>query len=151
MRWNEIDATPCPVAKAMAVIGDSWTILILRDAMRGTSKFDEFQQSTGASRAIIAERLGRLVEHQVLERVQYEAHPPRYDYRLTDRGNALRPVMSVLAHWGETQFPDARKLNRRHKTCGHRFVPVVHCSECGEAIEPGSVTYDPPRVRETAR
>mgnify|MGYP006375681049 FL=1 len=100
MRWSEIDAIPCPVAQAMSVIGDSWTTLILRDAIRGATKFDEFQQSIRASRAVLADRLSHLVEHGVFERVQYEAHPPRYEYRLTPRGQALKPVMMVLAHWG---------------------------------------------------
>jgi DNA-binding HxlR family transcriptional regulator len=152
MRWNEIDAIPCPVAQAMSVIGDAWTILILRDAMRGAAKFDEFQKSTGASRAIVADRLAHLVKHGVFERVQYEAHPPRYDYRLTAKGNALRPVMMVLADWGETHMPEKSiSLGRRHTTCGHRFRPVIHCSECGEAIEPGSVTFDRQRKKEAAR
>ncbi len=152
MRWSEIDATPCPVAQAMAVIGDAWTILILRDAIRGASRFDEFQRATGASRAIIADRLSRLVEHGVLERVAYEEHPPRFDYRLTERGAALKPVMMMLAHWGETHLPkQTRASGRRHTTCGHKFKPVVHCSECGEAITPGTVTFDRPRVKEVSR
>jgi DNA-binding HxlR family transcriptional regulator len=152
MRWNEIEAIPCPVAQAMAVIGDSWTVLILRDAMRGAAKFDEFQKATGASRAIVSDRLAHLVEHGVFERVQYEAHPPRYEYRLTAKGNALRPVMMVLSDWGETYAPGkVRNLGRRHTGCGHRFRPVIHCSECDEAIKPGSVTYDKPPIKQAAR
>ena len=152
MRWSEIDTTPCPVAKAMAAIGDTWSILILRDAIRGAAKFDEFQKATGASRAIVADRLAHLVEHGVFERVQYEAHPPRYEYRLTAKGAALRPVLMVLSDWGETYAPGkVRNLGRRHSECGHRFRPVIHCSECGDAIKPGSVTYDKPPVKQTAR
>ena len=71
MRWSEIDTIPCPLAQAMSVIGDSWTLLILRDAMRGARKFDEFQQSIRASRAIVSERLGHRVEHGVMDNVQY--------------------------------------------------------------------------------
>ena len=143
MRWSNIDDLPCPVAQAMSVIGDSWTVLILRDAMRGAAKFDEFQKSTGASRAIVTERLAHLVEHGVFERVQYEAHPPRYEYKLTKKGQALRPVMMVLADWGETWMKEKSiSLGRRHASCGHRFRPVIHCSECGEPIEPSAVTYE---------
>jgi len=145
MRWSEIDAIPCPVAQAMAVIGDSWTTLILRDAIRGVTKFDDFQQSTCASRAILSDRLSHLVVHGVFERVQYEVHPPRYEYRLTPRGQALKPVMMVLAHWGETHLPTrVRRSTRRHTECGHRFAPVVSCSECGEPIKPGTVTFELP-------
>lgn len=151
MRWTEINAIPCPVAQAMAVIGDAWTILIIRDAMRGASKFDEFQKSTRASRAVLADRLARLVEHGVLERVQYEEHPPRYDYRLTRRGRALQPVMMTLAHWSETHLPKpTRPSGRRHTTCGRRFTPVVTCSECGEAATPETVTFDRPRALASA-
>jgi DNA-binding HxlR family transcriptional regulator len=151
MRWSEIEAIPCPVAQAMAVIGDSWTILILRDCFRGASKFDEFQRATGASRAIISDRLARLVEHGVMERIAYEKHPPRYDYRLTARGRALGPVMITLSNWAETHLPKpTRPTGRRHTVCGHNFKPVVHCSECGEALGPGEVTYDPPKVKALA-
>jgi len=81
VRWSEIDTIPCPVAQAMSVFGDAWTMLIIRDALRGSTRFEEFQRSTRASRAVVAERLARLVDHGVMEREQYEAHPPRYEYR----------------------------------------------------------------------
>ena len=153
MRWSEIDAIPCPVAQAMAVIGDAWTTLILRDALRGAKKFDDFLQSTQASRAILSDRLAHLVEHDVFEKVQYEAHPPRYEYRLTKRGEALRTVLMVMSDWAETHLPKkVHNWGRRHTDCGHRFRPVVSCSECGEPVKPGSVAYDrpPPLRRERA-
>lgn len=149
MRWSEIDVIPCPVAQAMAVIGDAWTTLILRDAIRGATKFDEFLQSTRASRAILSDRLAHLVEHEVFEKVQYEAHPPRYEYRLSKRGEALRPVLMMMADWAETHLPTKTyRWGRRHTECGHRFRPVVSCSECGEPIDQHTVTYDnPPPIR----
>ncbi len=147
MRWSEIERVPCPVAQAMVVIGDSWTVLILRDALRGAAKFDEFQRATGASRAIISERLSHLVQHDVMERVQYEEHPPRFAYRLTSRGRALQPVLMTMAHWAETHVDKPlRRSGRRHTTCGHRFKPVVTCSECGETVDAGSVTFDRARA-----
>lgn len=143
MRWSDIDAIPCPVAQAMSVIGDAWTMLILRDALRGAKRFDDFLKGTQASRAILSERLAHLVEHDVFEKVQYAAHPPRYEYRLTARGEALRPVIMVLADWAEAHLPaKVARWGRRHADCGHNFRPVVSCSECGEAIEPDAVTYD---------
>jgi DNA-binding HxlR family transcriptional regulator len=152
MRWSEIDTIPCPVAQAMSVIGDAWTILIIRDAMRGAVKFDEFQRGTGASRAVVADRLSRLVEHGVLERRQYEAHPPRHEYHLTPRGRALQPVMMTLAHWSETHLPKStRPTGRRHTTCGHTFKPVLTCSECGEPVTPETVSYDRPKTAEAKR
>ena len=150
MRWSEIEKIPCPVAQAMAVIGDSWTVLILRDALRGATKFDEFQAATGAPRATLSERLSHLVEHGVMEKVQYEAHPPRHEYHLTPRGRALQPVLMTLSHWSETHLPGkSRKVARRHTDCGHRFQPVLTCSECGEDVTPETVTYD--RTRAAAK
>jgi DNA-binding HxlR family transcriptional regulator len=152
MRWSEIETVACPVAQAMAVIGDTWTILIMRDALRGASKFDEFQRATGASRAIVSGRLAHLVEHGVMERVQYEAHPPRYAYELTPRGRALQPVLMMLAHWSEIHLPKpVRSVGRRHTTCGHSFQPVVTCSECGEPATPDTITYDRKRVEAVKR
>lgn len=143
MKWSQIDAIPCPIAQAMSVIGDSWTLLLIRDAMRGSTKFEEFQQKTGASRAVISERLAHLVEHNVFERTQYEEHPPRFEYRLTARGKALQPVMMTMAHWAEAHLPKpTRAPKRRHTACGHHFKPVITCSECGETITPETVTYD---------
>ena len=147
MRWSEIDTIPCPVAQAMSVIGDAWTILIVRDALRGSTKFEEFQRSTHASRAVVADRLARLVDHGVMDRTQYEAHPPRYEYRLTSRGRALQPVLMVMSHWSETQLPKpTRSTGRRHTTCGHAFKPVVTCSACGEAVTHETITYDRARA-----
>ena len=146
MRWSEIERVPCPVAQAMVVIGDSWTVLILRDALRGATRFEEFQRGTSASRAIISERLSHLVAHGVMEREQYVAHPPRHQYRLTAKGLALQPVLMMMAHWSEQHLDKPlRPAGRRHTACGHRFSPVVACSECGEELEPGSVSYDAPR------
>jgi DNA-binding HxlR family transcriptional regulator len=147
MRWNEIDLIPCPVAQAMAVIGDAWTTLILRDALRGITKFDEFQRSTRASRAILSERLARLVEHGVLERRLYEEHPPRYEYRLTKKGRDLQPVLMSMAHWSAMHISKSlRSAGRRHTTCGHNFTPVYTCSECGGEVTPDTVTFDKPPV-----
>lgn len=152
MRWSEIDTIPCPVAQAMAVIGDTWTILILRDALRGATKFDEFQRATGASRAIVSDRLTHLVEHKIFERVQYEDHPPRFAYRLTPRGRALQPVLMMMSHWSETQLAvKTRSSRRRHTTCDHTFTPVITCSECGEPATPDTITYDRKRVETLAR
>ena len=151
MRWSEIDRVPCPVAQAMVVIGDSWTVLILRDALRGASKFEEFQRAIGASRAIVSERLAHLVKHGVMERVPYEAHPPRHAYKLTERGRALQPVLMMMAHWSEHHVDKPlRKAGRRHTTCGHNFTPVVTCSECGEPVNAATISFDNAR-REVAR
>lgn len=143
MRWSELESEPCPVARTMSVIGDRWTVLILRDSLRGATRFDDFHRRLNCSRAIVAERLAALVERGVLTRELYEAHPPRYDYRLTDMGRSLAPILMTMSQWGETwlAIPGSYRVQRVHRPCGHTFQPVLHCSECGEPIGPGEVEH----------
>ena len=148
MRWNDLSTHPCPVARTMSAIGDRWTILILRDALRGATRFDDFHARLQCSRAIIAERLAHLVEEGMLVRELYGNTPPRHDYRLTDKGRAIGPVMMTMAQWGETWMPaeGGYRVKRVHKTCGCAFQPRLSCSECGEVLKPGDVEHmDPVR------
>ena len=147
MRWDEMGADSCPVARTMAVMGDRWTVLILRDCLRGVSRFDAFHQRLGCSRSMVAKRLAHLVAEGVLETEAYQAHPPRHDYRLTEQGRALGGVLMLMAQWGETwrPKPGARRLQRTHTACGCQFQPVLSCSECGERLAPGAVEYPDPR------
>ena len=143
MRWDQLGGEACPVARAMAVIGDRWTVLILRDCLRGVRRFDDFHERLGCSRVSLSRRLSHLVSSGVLETQEYQAHPPRQEYRLTEQGSALSGVLMLLAQWAETwrPLPDARPLRRVHKTCGHEFKPMVVCSECATEIAPNSVAY----------
>lgn len=143
MRWNELETDNCPVARAMSVLGDRWTVLILRDALRGVSRFDAFCDRLGCSRTMVAKRLAHLVDEGVLTPEPYQAHPPRSDYRLTDQGRALGATLMLMAQWGETWRPKAGAppLRRRHRACGHEFQPQVICSECGEPVARDAVDY----------
>ena len=103
MRWDEIDQQVCSVARALSVVGDRWTLLIMRDVFLGTRRFAEFQRQLGISRHRLSDRLSRLVESGVLTRRRYQDKPERFEYRLTPRGLALYPVLvsslaSGLAH-----------------------------------------------------
>ena len=148
MRGNELELDDCPVARAMSVFGDRWTILILRDALRGVTRFDAFHQRLDCSRAIVAKRLAHLVECGVLETRPYQTNPVRCDYLLTDQGRALGPVLMMITEWAEDWMPKStsRPLRRRHKDCGAEFRPVVVCSECAAPLKPGSVEYLDARV-----
>ncbi|MFC4041209.1 winged helix-turn-helix transcriptional regulator [Dactylosporangium siamense] len=90
----------CGISQALGVMGDGWTFLIVRDIAGGTTRFDALQRALGVSRRALTERLGRLVEHGVLRRREYSAHPPRYDYLLTPKGEGLLPVLVALQDWG---------------------------------------------------
>jgi len=92
----------CGVAQALGVLGDAWSVLILRDVARGHTRFEALLAESGISRKVLAQRLAALVEAEVLERAAYQDNPPRHDYRLTARGRAALPVLAALQDWGDT-------------------------------------------------
>ena len=90
----------CPIARALEIVGERWTLLIVRDVLVGPCRFDQLQASLGIARNVLANRLDRLVEEGILERVPYSKRPPRHEYRLTDKGRELEPALSALRQWG---------------------------------------------------
>lgn len=141
MRWTDIDKQVCSVARALAVVGERWTLLILRDAFLGTRRFDQFQHNLGITRHRLSERLGKLVEQGVLVRVPYSERPLRHEYRLTRKGLALYPVLMSLSRWGDEWMADEQgvPVEYVHRRCGKRTQPVMSCSECGEVLRPEHV------------
>ena len=133
------------MARTVAVIGDRWTLLILRDCFLRVRRFEDFQARLGLSRAILADRLDKLLQHFVLTKVAYRQKPTRYEYRLTPKGLALHPVIMAMVHWGDEQLAGraGRPLLHRHETCGQLFDPVMTCSECGDAVRPRDVRVLP--------
>jgi DNA-binding HxlR family transcriptional regulator len=104
----------CSVAKALEIIGERWTWLIIRDAFLGLTKFDEFQESLGIARNVLTDRLSRLVEEGIFERVPYHERPPRYEYRLTEKGADLFTGLNALRQWGDKYLsPKPMRLLRR--------------------------------------
>lgn len=95
------DGQDCPIARALEVVGERWTLLIVRDVLVGPRRFDQLQASLGIARNVLADRLNRLVEEGILERVPYSKRPPRHEYRLTDKGRELEPALSALRQWGD--------------------------------------------------
>ncbi len=145
MQWSELDAQPCSVARTLSVIGDRWTLLILRDCFLRVRRFDDFQARLGIGRPILADRLGKLVDNFVLTKVAYQQSPTRYEYRLTQKGLDLYPVVMAIVHWGDVHMSGkkGRPLAHTHLTCGHAFDPVLVCSECAEPLDPRQVRVDP--------
>ena len=136
MKWSEIGGQRCSVARTLSVIGERWTLLVLREAFMRTRRFDDFQRLTGAPRPILADRLRGLVEQGILERTPYGNHPDRYEYRLTEKGLDLYPVLVSLLRWGDHWMPDddGPPVVLRHKHCGHEVHPELACPECGEWV-----------------
>jgi len=125
----------CSVAQCLEVVGEWWSMLIIRDAFLGVTRFEDFHERLGISRNVLNQRLGSLVDAGVLERVAYCEHPPRYDYRLTDKGKDLWPVMTAMRQWGDRwAAPDGPPLQVMHKACGHVAEIVPTCSECGQGV-----------------
>lgn len=141
MKWNSLDTEPCPVARTVAVIGDRWTLMLLRDCFMGVRRFDDFQRRLHISRTIIADRLNALVEEGVLRREPYQDRPVRHEYRLTPKGHALYPIIISMAHWGNSNsgMAAASRLRLRHKHCGQQVRPVLICDECGEPLDASGV------------
>lgn len=142
MRIADIDTQVCSVARAVAIVGDSWTLMVMREVFMGTRRFEHFQRNIGLSRHRLADRLGKLVEHNVLEKRAYQDKPQRFEYRLTAKGKALHPVILTLAQWGNDWLSDADgpPLAYRHNPCNHNTRASLHCDHCGEHLSPHDIS-----------
>lgn len=145
MRLTHLSDMNCSIAKTLDVVGEWWTPLILRDAFRGTTRFDDFQASLGLARSVLTARLAKLTEQGILQRTAYSEHPPRYEYRLTEKGRALFPVIAALMQWGDTWAagPDGPPVIFVHDTCGQATQPVLTCPHCHGEVGAGNVRSEP--------
>lgn len=106
MKWTDATAQNCPIAQSLAIFGDRWTLLIVRNAFLGVKRFELFQKDLGITRHVLSERLSRLVEQGILEKQAYVDRQQRFEYVLTDKGRALAPVLQAMMQWG-LQWTDA--------------------------------------------
>jgi DNA-binding HxlR family transcriptional regulator len=137
MRWGEIGEIRCSVARTLSVVGDRWTLLIVRDAFLGRRRFEDFQRSLGITRHLLTERLRKLEVHGILARAAYQDKPVRHEYRLTEKGVDLYPILLSLVGWGDRWMAGDRgpPMVYRHRGCGHVATPTLHCPECREPVE----------------
>ncbi|HXN85051.1 MAG TPA: helix-turn-helix domain-containing protein [Candidatus Binataceae bacterium] len=136
MQWRSVKEARCSVARALSVVGERWTMLILREAFLGHRRFDEFQAATGIARNILSTRLQALVAKGIFER--NDDGPERHvEYRLTEKGLDLYPVLISLMRWGDTWMAgeEGPPLTLVHRECGHSTKPALTCSHCHGAIE----------------
>lgn len=147
MKWLEMSTENCTVQRTLDVVGEKWTLLILRDAFNGVRRFDGFHRHMGLSEAVLAGRLRKLVAAGVLRTVPYQEQGSRtrQEYRLTRKGRDLWPVLVALRQWGETYVGDAEGpvLDIRHSDCGAPVRVVVECSGEHAALTPAEVTVLP--------
>ena len=143
----------CSIARTLEVIGERWTLLILRDAFRGVRRFDDIQRDLGIARNILTDRLQKLVDHGVLERRQYQDRPQRYEYRLTQKGIDLSPALVALMRWGDRWLAGdlGPPLVLTHAPCGDALDQSFICWTCDETVAPTAIRSRPgPGARQTA-
>lgn len=139
MQRSSFGQQPCSVARTLDIIGDRWTPLVVRDVAIGISRFDAIQRDLGISRKVLTQRLDALVAHEVVARIAYQDNPPRYDYRLTEKGNDLAMVVLALQQFGDKwSFGDTGPpIQWQHLGCGAISTPTPCCDQCGEPVRPG--------------
>jgi DNA-binding HxlR family transcriptional regulator len=141
MRWKELRDEPCPVARGLSVIGDRWTVLILRDCFQRVRRFEQFQQRLGVTRHVLANRLRKLEDAGVLRKERYQERPPRYEYRLTEAGKELYPVLVSLIKWANEHVPSTvpSSFLLVSRATGEPITPLLIDENTGEPITPHAV------------
>ncbi|MDA0170628.1 helix-turn-helix transcriptional regulator [Solirubrobacter taibaiensis] len=131
----------CSIGRAMEILGERWTFLILRESFYGVRRFSDMQRNLGIARNILSTRLQTLVANGILERRLYQEEPPRHEYRLTEAGRDLYPAIVTLMRWGDRHLSnETPPVVLRHNSCGHEADPLLVCSHCHEELDPHEVT-----------
>ena len=135
---------PDSVDRALSCLSDRWTFLVLREAFFGVRRFEDIQRNLGIARNILADRLRLLVAQGIFERRQYQEHPERFEYRLTQKGRDIYPIVLELMRWGDRWMAEADgpPLVLYHTACGHQLTPLSVCAACGEVIDIHQVRYE---------
>lgn len=136
MLHHDYPGQVCSIAKSLEVVGERWTLLIVRDVMLGNRRFGELQRGLGVARNVLSARLQRLVEEDILERRAYQENPPRHEYFLTEKGLDLWPALVALLAWGDRHSPepDGPPMLIVHKQCGGEVSDRGICERCGEVL-----------------
>jgi DNA-binding HxlR family transcriptional regulator len=135
----------CSLASTLEVVGERWTLLVIREAFLGTKRFDVFQKHLGVARNVLADRLAKLVDAGVLERRRYQERPERFEYRLTEKGLDLWPTIVSLLQWGDKHVHglDARPMVLTHRGCGGEIDDRRICTTCGALLTARDVRAEP--------
>ena len=132
----------CSVARTLEIVGERWTLLILRDAFLGLTRFERFGRKLGVAPNILAKRLDTLVEAGIMERRAYQEHPVRHEYVLTERGRGLFPVIAALLRWGDANAaPHGAPVRALHTGCGGELTQRARCDACGSDLGPEDVEW----------
>jgi DNA-binding HxlR family transcriptional regulator len=145
MARTDFTEMACSVARTLGAVGEQWSLLIMRDAFLGVRRFEDFQRDLGIARNILSDRLNRLVSEGVLERRLYSRRPERHEYRLTEKGHDLFPVLLALQQWGDRWVApeDAPSRTIVHEECGRETRAVTACVHCGGLLTARTVRAEP--------
>ncbi|MDJ0752273.1 MAG: helix-turn-helix domain-containing protein [Ardenticatenaceae bacterium] len=145
MRWNDIKHEPCSIARTLSIIGDRWTLLILRNAFLGMRRFDDFQRQLDVTRHLLTDRLNLLHDHGILHKVPYQERPTRHEYRLTAKGKELYPIIMTLVQWGDKWMAgdDGPPLNYVDRQTGEPLRPILVDQNSGRPIDIHQVKIEP--------
>lgn len=137
MSRTDTSGWPCTIARSADVLGDGWNLLIIRQACLGNRRFEEFQAALGIGRNILTTHLNQLVDQGLLAKVPYQERPVRHEYRLTEKGRDVFPILAAMATWGDKWLsgPEGTPLVFHHATCDHDMQAEVVCGHCGETID----------------
>ena len=135
MKRTSFSGMDCSIAHALDQVGEWWSLLIVRDAFFGFTRFEQFQTRLGIARNVLADRLDNLVTHGILERTEYQQRPQRFDYRLSRKGQELFPVLMTLRQWGDRWATEGEPpITIEHRGCGHITDAILDCSHCGDEM-----------------
>ncbi|SNS64710.1 winged helix-turn-helix transcriptional regulator [Actinomadura mexicana] len=138
------DSQNCSVARSLEVVGDRWTMLVIRSAFQGVRRFDDFQDVLGVARNVLTDRLNRLCDEGIMRRVPYQQRPERHEYRLTRKGVELWPAVMTLMMWGDRHYaPAGPPLIIGHRGCDGVLTPTFTCGSCGAHLGPADVDPRP--------
>jgi DNA-binding HxlR family transcriptional regulator len=132
---RDYDGQNCSIAKTLELIGERWTLLIIRDIFMGVRRFEDFQARNGVARNVLSARLTRLIDEGILEKRPYQDRPVRFEYRLTEKGIALWPVLVTLVKWGDAYTAESGPpVLIEHKNCGGEVTDHLTCNRCGQPL-----------------
>jgi DNA-binding HxlR family transcriptional regulator len=142
MQRTDFRAMPCSIARTLAVVGEAWTPLVLRDIVFGLTRFDEIQRDLGVATNVLTDRLNTLVSAGLLTREPYQTRPLRHRYQLTEAGLDLLPVLLSLMHWGDKWAADeaGQPVHIVHRECGQATAPLMVCSACKRPLRASEVS-----------
>ena len=135
MKRSSVAHLPCSIAQTLEIVGEWWTLLVIRNISFGQRRFEAIQADLGIARNVLSDRLTTLVDHGILEKQKYQDSPERFEYRATEKGKDLVGVLYALMAWGDRwAAPDGKPMLLTHTDCGDETDPTVVCSHCGEAL-----------------